>query len=138
MPCCWPDDTQTISARTEFSAAQNELDEASLARLAAKQAAGGGPKPEAEEGPAAIAGGTDVASAIAANVWEVLTKVRQCRRCHSDTATCDWSHVECGQVHTEKTFAAQRFAKAWAAAAMLAAASVDVHGTCSCKISGKS
>lgn len=56
---------------------QNELDEASLARLAAKAAAGGGPKPEAEEGPAVIPGGTDVASAIAANVWEVLIKVRR-------------------------------------------------------------
>jgi biotin carboxyl carrier protein len=57
-------------------APQNELDEASLARLAAKQATSGAPDAAAEDGPAAIPGGTDVASAIAANVWEVLAKVR--------------------------------------------------------------
>lgn len=56
-------------------ALQNALDEECLARLAAKAAAGGGPKREEEEGPAAIEGGVDVCSAIAANVWEVFAKV---------------------------------------------------------------
>jgi hypothetical protein len=70
-------------------APQNELDEASLARLSAKQATNPEVNPEAEEGPAAIPGGTDVASAIAANVWEVLTKVR------SDAcAGCIATHAE--------------------------------------------
>jgi len=77
---------------------QNELDEASLARLAEKAAAGGGPKPEAAEGPEVIPGGTDVTSAIAANVWEVLIKVHRAHLC------APWSslpaHKDCSSAST--------------------------------------